>query len=141
MKKLIIFQIIICLCAVVSAQTIEYGYDSAGNRVSRKIINLSNPQSAKAAVDSFEEPQKEQLGELGISIYPNPTRGLLKVDFENLPDNEVVNLQVLDMNGRSLLGKTTTDNTEIDLSDKPSGNYLLIILCGNKKSSWKIIKQ
>ncbi len=144
MKKLIIFKLILFLCAVVCAQrTVHYEYDAAGNRTLREIREIVIPPSRakQAIVDEPVVAQKEQLGELGISIYPNPTRGLLQVDFENLPDSEVVRLQVLDMNGKYLLGQNTDGNAEIDLSNKPAGNYLLIISCSNKKSSWKIIKQ
>jgi len=60
---------------------VSYAYDNACNRITRKIVLLcSNPMHIK--IDTIAPaPVEEQLGERKITVYPNPTKGELKVDI------------------------------------------------------------
>ena len=97
MKKRIIFPIIICLCSTLSAQTVRYAYDEAGNRVERYIDMTPGLRSAAIAEteeteETNEDTPREELQDRLLSnlihIYPNPTDGLLKVQIDNLQENQ-----------------------------------------------------
>jgi YD repeat-containing protein len=131
------------------SQTINFAYDAAGNRVSRT-INLGNTKSSAIGNESeqfaFEQSEDfftEVLAEKEIKIYPNPTRGQLRVDilgYEQLNNNS--SIQVFSSGG-SLVYRTNSlsQSNNINLSSKPAGLYLMQIVIGEEKSTWKIIKQ
>lgn len=131
------------------SQTITFAYDDAGNRVSRT-INLSSTKSSANGSESeqfaVEEDKKfftEVLAEKEIKIYPNPTLGQLRVDILGYEDlNKNSSIQVFSSGG-SLIYRTNTlsQSNKINLSSKPAGLYLMQIVIGEEKSSWKIIKQ
>ena len=55
-----------------------------------------------------------------VSIYPNPTNGEVSVVGTN---DEVVEILVMDMNGRQV--STFTNTNRFDLSNLPSGIYIV----------------
>ena len=128
---------------------IHFAYDTAGNRVSRT-INLGSTKSSASGNESeqfaFEQSEDfftEVLAEKEIKIYPNPTRGQLRVDilgYEQLNNNS--SIQVFSSGG-SLVYRTNSlsQSNNINLSSKPAGLYLMQIVIGKEKSTWKIIKQ
>lgn len=63
-----------------------------------------------------------------LSIYPNPTKGNFKIVPAN-GVNDVLNVQIVDMNGKIILEKIYRGEKEYDvsLSSAPSGNYQIII--------------
>ncbi|WP_461634293.1 T9SS type A sorting domain-containing protein [Labilibaculum euxinus] len=132
-----------------SQNNVSFAYDSAGNRVSRT-INLSSTKSGINGGDTeeftFEKNEDfftEVLAEKEIKIYPNPTRGQLRVDilgYEDLDNNS--SIQVFTTGGVLLYKSNTPSQTNnINLSDKPAGLYLMVITIGSEKSTWKIVKQ
>ena len=71
----LIISILFLLPLIVSSQTIvNYTYDAAGNRIKREIV-LSR------SMENTEKPLTETLSRKSISIYPNPTAGLLKISI------------------------------------------------------------
>jgi hypothetical protein len=77
--------------------------------------------------------------ELGAAIYPNPTDGNLTLKM-NTASN--VDVTVYDLNGRALLNKKVNDTqSEINISNQPSGVYLLKVKADNGEFSKRIIKQ
>ena len=123
--------------------TIKFEYDESGHRDYRYVITLS---SAKITADSsstsqFLKPVEDHIGFQEIKIYPNPTKGLLKIDLPSLND-QVVSLRVHDSNGKLIIQQTGTGfGNEINLYDYPSGLYILNIRIGQEKKEWKIIKE
>ncbi|MDM8160145.1 T9SS type A sorting domain-containing protein [Labilibaculum sp. K2S] len=151
MRNIITTLVVILLFTTIGLcqNTINFAYDAAGNRVSRT-INLSNTKSGINGGDTeeftFEKSEDfftEVLAEKEIKIYPNPTRGQLRVDimgYEDLDNNS--SIQVFTTGGALLYKSNTPSQTnDINLSDKPAGLYLMVITIGSEKSTWKIIKQ
>lgn len=64
-----------------------------------------------------------------LKIYPNPTKGLLTVNFQNFEKNGEVNLTVIDQAGRVVKSVTTLiqENIQLDLFDIESGSYQIVI--------------
>ena len=141
-------------------QTVSYEYDAAGNRILRsKIITMKSSSSstegsktksaiadpnANTDVVASSEIQKYEdlLGERKVTIYPNPTQGLLRVDFHGYGDMKAARLLLFDMHGKLLrqMNKVDPSNT-LDLSQYPAGMYILQMIEGNAKSEWKIVKE
>ncbi len=126
------------------AQT-NYGftYDASGNRITRAVILL---KSASIPGDSLQAKQdqkilEDQIGLQKTRIYPNPTKGLLKIDFPSLSRSEAT-ISVYNSTGKLIVRKSASSfGNEVDLSSYPSGFYVMTILIGQEKKEWKIIKE
>ena len=136
------FFVTVCLQALHSQNTVSYGYDAAGNRISR-VIEMPKLKSASAPVE--EEPQvvySEMLADIRINIYPNPTHGKIKIDIQNLPKGETANINLYSLSGHLVVSKhKVTSSVEIDITGKHNGIYLLKIIAGKQQTEWKIIKK
>ncbi|MDX2359418.1 MAG: T9SS type A sorting domain-containing protein [Crocinitomicaceae bacterium] len=58
----------------------------------------------------------------GVSIFPNPSEGLVTITNDNLYENTIV---VFDLTGKVILTKNTVVETSIDLSTQGSGVYMV----------------
>ena len=136
--------------ASLHAQTIKYTYDTSGNRLSReKVINMSRLKSysgvsGTSEVATAELPKfQDELSDMKITIYPNPTNGLLKVDITggNIPSNAKIYLyNALGALVCQLVG--IAGSNTVDISAHPAGAYVMRIVLGNNNiSTWKIIKE
>ena len=120
---------------------IKYTYDSAGNRLSRqKEIVVQT----RGALSDGEEPSvyEEELSETKVTIYPNPTKGVLKVDISGVEKFENAQISLYDLTGTLLQqwGSISQSNV-VDISDRTPGMYIMQIVYNGNTSSWKIIKE
>lgn len=87
-----------------------------------------------------------ERAEQKLTIYPNPTTGLCQVRFY-LANTEDVALTVYNLAGRRLLNKTlhvagaNYSNTTLDLSNYPTGMYIVRVYTEQGVLTQKIIKQ
>ena len=156
MKAIILFFLMFWALPQAWAQEVEYVYDAAGNRTMRKIINLqpSSPQGGggmgkSATDDSGKQPEDaaiqqydDILGERKVTIYPNPTQGMIRIEFQGYEEMNDARLLLYDIQGKLLrqANKVEESNT-LDLSPYPDGMYILQIIEGKAKSEWKIVKE
>ena len=80
----------------------------------------------------------------GVKIYPNPTNGIVTLDFNEITSSEV-QINVYDFVGRKLIEKkasTSVSKTlEIDLTNFNNSNvYLFEIISENQKQTIKVVK-
>ena len=125
-----------------SQNKVIFAYDAAGNRTSRT-IDMSS-KSAPQQDTQEEQPAgfSEILAGVRITIYPNPTDGLIKVDIQDLPEGETATLNLYSLSGVLILSKEkVTASTEINITGQADGVYLLKIVAGKEQSEWKIIKK
>jgi hypothetical protein len=144
-KRIIGFMTILCTCLFVNtyAERIMYAYDDAGNRISRNSEIIMESSSGQLRSETGIETFEETLPELKISIYPNPTHGILKVDIsgKEIPENAQIDLYTINGILIEQWRNISVSNT-IDISSHPLGNYLMrIVLDSNNVSNWKIIKK
>lgn len=137
MKKIILIFLSLFFCLFIYGQKIVFSYDKSGNREKRTVINLTKSASVS------EEVLIDLIEERDIKIYPNPTRGQIKVE---IPNNENIKSCTITVNalasGKLVTRKKATfPITDIDLSKYANGFYVMIIDIDGKKVSWKIIKQ
>ncbi len=136
------------MTAKIAFSQTTYRYDENGNRTSR-IINMGKDIETTADFnDSLQgepeppKPLQETLGEANISIYPNPTKGLLILESQGFENDVLPQFEVYTLSGSLLQRiKSTENRQQIDLSDQPAGIYLLRIKSGILQREWKIIKQ
>lgn len=121
-------------------QMVSYAYDYAGNRISRKIVDLgSSPSHVKKAEEPA--PVEEQLGERKITVYPNPTKGMLGVEITGSDQSDAIRIEVFSAQGTLLQRKTAeTGVNPIQMTNYPAGWYILRVQAGEKLTEFKIIK-
>ena len=113
---------------------IKYTYDSAGNRLSRQKEIVVQTRGALS--------DEEELSETKVTIYPNPTKGMLKVDISGVEKFENARISLYDLTGKLLQQWAgISQSNEIDLSERTSGVYIMQIVYNGNASSWKIIKE
>ena len=147
-----------CLLPDVVGQTVAYEYDAAGNRILRtKTITLTREggsmlksstgdggQNTENATEQAlaEVRYDDLLGERKVTIYPNPTQGMIRIEFQEYGEMKDARLLLYDVRGKLLrqVNKVNPSNT-LDLSSYPVGMYVLQMIEGKTKSEWKIIKE
>jgi hypothetical protein len=137
--------------------TIYFSYDASGNRKSRT-ITLPAPAPPPSGTDFLvehglahgllekqelsEEVYTDKLNESDVIIFPNPTRGALAVEIRNKNPQISHHLTVFNLNGAIVFQRSNIGNyTEIDLSSRPKGVYLMRIGARDSSVIWKIIKE
>lgn len=120
-------------------QHISYSYDNAGNRILRE-LRINRQRSSENTNDQLAF-STELLSDRVIKIYPNPTKGLVRVEVQGY-DNDYGSLRIFSMSGQqvaySIIESVMTD---IDISSCPHGVYLFNIELNGNNSTWKIIKE
>lgn len=146
MKKFYVFIILILLLLLVNTTgftqvTYSFTYDASGNRLSRVIPLKSAHIIGKDTLANQLKTFDDVIGKQSVRIYPNPTKGNLKVELPNL-ENRNITLQVYSAQGALIQNTVVTDTfTLIDLNSQVAGIYILRISIGELSAEWKIIKE
>ncbi|MGB0917576.1 MAG: T9SS type A sorting domain-containing protein, partial [Flavobacteriales bacterium] len=85
----------------------------------------------------------EELGDLSIDVYPNPSNGQIVLDITG--DSEGLMLEVMDVNGKRVYSESTGAITSglrktVDLTNLATGMYFLKLDNGTSSTTKKIIK-
>jgi hypothetical protein len=113
------------------------------NQLARGLEVGSKVETAdgKGQDDIMRERLKTEEGEIGFNVYPNPNKGLVKIDISNMPLNSDSEMKLYDLNGNELKVLRNFDNhSEIDITQYRDGIYILRIKINEKRVDWKIIK-
>ena len=134
MKTIITLFTLLFAISSYAQNSFEFSYDAAGNRTSRKVITL-NPQKKGEVVE-------DQVVGINFTLNPNPTAGkmLILTDeaFSELEDREVF---VYDLRGQIIYSEKITQNEiEIDLSNQPTGSYIVKLTARDFVHDWKVVK-
>ena len=146
MKKFHVFIILFLLLLLVNTAgftqvTYSFTYDASGNRLSRVIPLKSAHITDKDTLANQLKTFDDLIGKQSVKIYPNPTKGNLKVELPNL-ENRNITLQVYTAQGAIIQNTVVTDTfTLIDLNSQVAGIYILRISIGELSADWKIIKE
>lgn len=133
------------------AQPVKYSYDAAGNRKSReKVINMASMvksstgetgtnEDAVAEIPKFEDV----LSEMKITIYPNPTKGMLQVEIAGGEIPKDAKIYIYNISGNLIRQVSGVSGSNVvDISPQPAGSYIMrIYIDKDHISSWKIIKE
>ncbi len=139
--RLLFINLLFLFSLSASADRILYGYDSSGNRTSAiKEIVYSRSQD----VDSVHSRQsyRDSLSLARITIYPNPTRGDLRIEITGVNDFEHSSITIYGLNGAVLYLKDQAEAlNELDITSWTEGIYLMVIRINGESTTWKIIKE
>lgn len=95
-------------------------------------------ENSTSQITQVEETEITELLE-NIKIYPNPSTGLF---YFISNDKTQVQISVYNSNGSLIIHDNIVSNKwVIDLSDQPSGIYVLKVFSNNKTLTIKLIKQ
>lgn len=75
----------------------------------------------------------------GISIFPNPASETIQINTDMILDKSTV--EIYSINGNLIKTKTLNNQSEINISDLPTGTYLMKINVDNKTLTEKFIKE
>ena len=91
---------------------------------------------------SGNENYMDDAFDFKINIFPNPTKGVLKINIEGSIQNQNLMIEVYNIQGALILEQKANANFNVvDLSKHPKGTYLLVFSLGETSSKWKIIKE
>ena len=118
---------------------INFSYDSAGNRTIREIIYSDG--GLKAAQVPPEE-EEELDSEKGLNVYPNPASHSLYVTLnEEVMEEERKMIVLFDNLGKQVYQtQSLQEVNQVDVSELPTGTYILKLIYGNRHKEWIIVK-
>jgi GEVED domain/Secretion system C-terminal sorting domain len=86
-------------------------------------LNITNAIQALARETTTPSTKNQSFDTVKMTAFPNPTTGILDINFNNNTDFTV---DVLDMVGRTILSKTLTNGSgQVDLSGFSKGIYFI----------------
>ena len=142
MKQLLIISTILLATQLTQAQSyVTYTYDNAGNRITRQTVVIKNTEK-----NNYKENEisgvNDNFGKGNITVYPNPVKDILSIQFTDInTENEII-LQLYDISGKLLKTKKTRNyNTKMDLSKNTAGVYILKIVSGNSRAEFTVVKE
>lgn len=142
MKELLFLLLMLTVSAHTFCQNnITYSYDSAGNRIKREIV-LKTKSVSDPADSTNQTFYTDLLSKKEIRIYPNPTDGQLKIEVPGWENSDKGRIRIVNIAGQLIVSRILNSAyTELDISTKSNGVYILHIELNNQNSSWKIIKK
>jgi hypothetical protein len=151
MKKQIFFLIfaipLFCMAQPKPMLDREYIYDEAGNRILRRVLQMTPINAPMAPQDSIEvdpfEPEYfvEKIAQVEIRIYPNPTTEKITLEISNMEKLQTGNFTLFSLTGQLLQEQPVHSATTIvSLANLPKGAYILKVHINDKIEDWKIIK-
>ncbi|MFV0397993.1 MAG: T9SS type A sorting domain-containing protein, partial [Bacteroidales bacterium] len=140
MIKLIIFNLFIIISVCIHSQSsINFSYDAAGNRINRSIVVTRASEQSKLQ----ELPLKNDFEETRVTIYPNPTKGIISISIQG-GNEEFKNssLALYSISGALITSNRISDRTvTIDIRGENKGMYILKLILDGQISEWKVIKE
>ncbi len=132
------------------ATSLIFLFDTAGNQIVRRPPSGTTALKAKLPPELIgysggenEEEEPENPFERSISIFPNPTKGDLAVQWDGEHADLLQKITVTDIAGRSVPVRHDTENRQatVDLRSYPTGLYLVTFhLTGDDTVTKKILK-
>jgi hypothetical protein len=77
------------------------------------------------------------INDISIKAYPNPAKD--HISFNNSEDLSEYTISIIDFYGKEVISNLVSPRT-VDISNLPSGQYILKIICGDKIKYDKVIK-
>ncbi|MEL6695555.1 MAG: T9SS type A sorting domain-containing protein [Bacteroidota bacterium] len=145
MNKIIFCTCLLCLLGLgeMMAQTISrsvIGATGSSNEqlsytVGETVIHTGT-SNANILTQGFQQPDTTvttfldpQLGEVNLTLYPNPATDQLFLDLEGKSQAQY-RVKIFDMRGRQVIAERTVtgdSRSVFDVSDKAKGTYLMLI--------------
>lgn len=119
---------------------IEISYDAAGNRITRKVLQVT--MMAKGGNYSDSTYYIDQMQSVLMKVYPNPTQGKVYVEMQGGDEIGNSKIRLFDSHGRLIHEQEGDgDVVELDLSTYPLGYYIIDLFVNEEHTTWKIVKK
>jgi hypothetical protein len=127
-----------------NAQSVEYGYDNAGNRTYRSIVvqKSNEVDAADTLINEIKQLNFDMLAEAGqVMVYPNPASELIHVVLPNF-EQSTGEYWIYSSQGILLEHDILriSDNI-VPMAHFTPGVYLLLVKTNEKTEQWKILKK
>ena len=123
--------------ASVYAVTLRYEYTPTGNR-KKCYVGFAKI----AATPDKQEEYTEIIDDIKFKIFPNPTKGLMKINIETENKIENIKIELFDISSKLILNKLATNKEiELDITEAPTGSYFMKIFINNKPYYWNVLKE
>jgi subtilisin family serine protease len=103
-------------------------------------LNISNASSASVQLANSDTPLGSNEFEKALdsfSFYPNPAQDQINIQFNGVPNTQ---LHIQSITGKTIrILNLNRSNSTVDISDLPSGIYLLSLIYNNTAFSKKLI--
>lgn len=103
---------------------------------------LSSTQNVRITIKRVVAIEEDTLAKFTMSVFPNPTSDRLTVQIKNGKVGQTTQLRLYD--GKGTLIKTHafySSQHQWEMEGFPAGNYLLEVANGDKKQSFRVIKE
>jgi hypothetical protein len=113
-------------------------------RTEKVILQDPLPPPAPPMPPAGNGKQKPLHSDKSVSVYPNPTKGIITVEFDVIA-TEKTSLRVVDMNGKVVYSEVIVEDQnkhvqrEINLSGKSKGTYTVEVEGGKKVVAEQVI--
>ena len=120
-------------------------FADAGNMEETEDTGSSSLKStvSRPGSTNFAVPETPGLDDMKITVYPNPTQGILYVDIAGIEIPQDAQIEIFTANGASVGKWTGVSSTHtVDITEKPAGIYIVrLTLDKEHVNSWKIVKK
>ncbi len=123
--------------------TIVFTPSASGSRIAEISINNNdadeNPYNFTVTGNDSSNFVLENISDSIVSVYPNPTSGLVNFDFS---ENQVYNITITDITGKIVLIKNNPVNNEtVDISNYSEGIYFVSVKTNEQIITTKLVKK
>ena len=109
-------------------------------RVTNTVVTGLTIQTENVTItyDSALSLEDEQLAK-AIKLYPNPTNGIINLNLSS--NNSLKKIDVFSMLGKKVMSINSITQKSIDISNLPSGMYMLNFITEKGKVTKRIVKK
>ncbi|MFN8344177.1 MAG: T9SS type A sorting domain-containing protein [Spirosomataceae bacterium] len=103
---------------------------------------LGGTQNVRITLKRVVAVEADTLGEFAVSVFPNPTADRLNVTLKNGKTGQITQLRLIDGKGSLLQTQTFyAAQHQWEIGYLPVGAYWLEVVQGDKKQSFKVVKE
>jgi hypothetical protein len=104
--------------------------------------SLGSAQNLRITLKRVVAVEEDTLAKAVVSVFPNPTSDRLNVQIKNGKAGQTTQLRLYDVKGSLLKTQSFyNDRHEWGMGGFPAGNYWLEVVQGDKKQSFRIVKE
>lgn len=141
--RLIFLKILLCLVNPFDSfaqYCLSMKYDKNGNRIEKAVSRNDDKEETKDIDNVMSYEISEDELEDRILVYPNPNQGYFNIEVSEDEGQTLLMLQLYNNIGVLLETTRFTKNVSMDISDYPSGIYILKIIKGDMICNKIVVK-
>lgn len=138
MKILYLQLALLFVCGAMQAQTLQYSYDAAGNRISKTLVNVTSLY-AKSPDGNADDPL---LYKPSVQAHSFTTNGIIEVKLDGFDENKKYKISVYTIGGIDVTSIIPdSELSTIDISSQQRGVYILSVTIDDETQTFKISKK